>query len=86
MPVDFTQEEILTQMQAMREDFETRMEEAEKRHAQELADVRAAAQPGPPTGAIPEHAGGPGLSVRATWSMHEQELSRAGKWTEPERD
>jgi hypothetical protein len=80
-----TQDDINAQIESIKADFDRRMAEMEKRHAQELSDVRSASNP-QSTGLIPYHGGGPGLSMRATWSAYEQDLCNRGEWVEPEQN
>lgn len=80
----FSAEDVQSQIAQMQADFDARMLAMEERHSAEMASVRKQATP--VNHNVPEHAGGPGTSIRDTWSQWEQELSRAGSWTEPESD
>lgn len=80
---DYNQEAIDAQLAKMQADFDARMAEMEQRHADELAASRSVAVVNPGH-LVPEHGGGPGLAVRATWSQYDQELALRGEWKEPE--
>jgi hypothetical protein len=55
----------------------------EQKYAAKIAEMQARLDTAQATPAhlIPEHAGGPGLYLAATWSQWHQELSRDGKLT-----
>jgi hypothetical protein len=51
--------------------------ELQSKHDTEMETLRASLQGAAVTSPIPEHSGGPGLKVAPTWSLAEQEASRA---------
>lgn len=81
---EMTQADIDRAISDLKADFEARLAATESRHQEELAQARS--QAAPVLHSVPEHAGGPETAILPTWSQYEQELSRAGQWTEPESD
>lgn len=55
---------------------EQTLRDLETRHSDDLDAMRRTLA-GPVASAIPEFAGGPGIEVRETWSLAEQEAARA---------
>lgn len=49
-------------------------------HEETLEAMRRQLAGALPLSAVPEHAGGPGLDIRPTWSLAEQEAARRDAW------
>jgi hypothetical protein len=70
----FTLEDVQRQIDDAIRQTEERLREE---HTREMETLRSTWAGGQPETSVPEHAGGPGLTMAQTWSLAEQEASRA---------
>lgn len=71
MAEGFTQEDVQRMIDAA-------LQKQKEQHDQDLQDLRESLNTNPEIAPVAAHAGGVGTRIHDTWSMHEQELSRAG--------
>jgi hypothetical protein len=74
--LDDVQRQIDAALAQQRQQNQEQLQQLRDEHAAQVDSLIASINAGPPIAAVPEHAGGPGTQIAATWSLAEQTAAR----------